>query len=121
MRILSTIAAAILSVCLSTAAFAQGRQDFTLVNRTGYQIDEVHVSPSHDNNWGPDIMGADVLEDGDSVRVTFPQPSRQCEWDMKVVYNDGDVSEWHELNLCSISRVTLYWNRRAGTTRAVTE
>jgi hypothetical protein len=121
MRLSTLLASAALSGLLATSALAQGRQDFTLINRTGYQIDRVHVSSSQQRSWGPDILGRGVLVNNATINITFPQKSNECMWDMRVVYNDGDQSEWRQLNLCRISRVTLYWNRREGTTRAVTE
>jgi hypothetical protein len=102
------------------AAYA-GQQDFKLANRTGYQIDEVYVSRSSSRQWGSDIMGADALEDGHAVDVSFSAPAGVCKWDLKVKYNDGDEATWNSLNLCSISKVTLFWDRKKEVTRAVTE
>lgn len=98
-----------------------GEQDFKLVNKTGYQIDEVYVSRATSKNWGKDMMGKDALGDGESVNLSFNAPDSVCKWDMKVKYNDGDTAEWGGLNLCSIDKVTLYWDRKNQTTRAVTE
>ena len=110
---------------LGAAAFCTpalaGDQDFRLVNKTGYQIDEVYVSRSASQNWGNDVMGRDSLSDNESVKITINAPGNVCRWDLKVKYNDGDKAEWTNLNLCNISKVTLYWNRRNQTTRAVTE
>ncbi|KQT53608.1 hypothetical protein ASG52_05715 [Methylobacterium sp. Leaf456] len=100
---------------------AQGKQDFTIVNRTGYQIDEVYVGPVSQRHWGEDVMGKDAIGDGESADITFNGGSKACKWDIKVVYNDGDESEFREVNLCNVSTVTLFWNRKAGTTRAVVE
>jgi hypothetical protein len=98
-----------------------GDQDFALLNRTGYQIDEVYVSRSSSRNWGGDIMGSDALENGRSVNITFNAPDNVCRWDMKVKYNDGDEATWNSLNLCNISKVTLFWDKKKEVTRAVTE
>ncbi len=98
-----------------------GQQDFTLNNRTGYQIDEVYVSRSSSRNWGGDVMGADSLDNGRSVNITFSAPDNVCHWDMKVRYNDGDEATWNGLNLCNINKVTLFWDRKTEVTRAVTE
>ena len=119
MRLVLT-AAFMLAATVSLPAFA-GDQDFKLVNRTGYQIDEVYVSRSSSKNWGRDMMGSDALADRESVNLSFNAPDSVCDWDMRVKYNDGDSSEWSNLNLCKIEKVTLYWDRKAGTTRAVTE
>ena len=109
-----------LLTALASPALA-GDQDFKLVNKTGYQIDEVYVSRVSSKNWGNDVMGSDALDVDASVNVTFDAPANACRWDLKVKYNDGDTAEWGNLNLCNIETVTLYWDRKAGTTRAVTK
>ena len=117
----AALAAAAVQPLFVPSAGAQGRQDFTLINRTGYEIREVYVSRSATNSWEEDVLGNDTLANGRSVNIRFRGNSSNCQWDLKVVYNDGDTGEWRRLNLCSISRVTIYFNRQNGTSRAVTE
>ena len=105
----------------STREALAGQQDFALMNRTGYQIDEVYVSRSSSRAWGDDVMGSDSLEDGRVVNITFHAPDNACKWDLKVKYNDGDEATWDGLNLCNISKVTLFWDKKNEVTRAVTE
>lgn len=114
---LPTLFAAVVSF---TSAYA-GQQDFALQNRTGYQIDEVYVSRSANQNWGNDVMGNNALEDGRTVNISFNAPDNACKWDMHVKYNDGDEATWNNLNLCNINKVTLFWDKGRQTTRAVTE
>lgn len=96
-------------------------QDFKLVNKTGYQIDEVYVGPVSSKSWGDDIMGKGTLDNGAAVDITFTAPGNSCMWDMKVKYNDGETAEWGNLNLCNISTINLFWDKNAGVSRAVTE
>ncbi len=120
LRLLS--AACLLSVfALHSGPALAGNQDFSLLNRTGYQIDEVYVSRATSRNWGEDVMGKDALEDGHSVKITFTAPASACSWDMKVKYNDGDEATWKGLNLCNTNKVTLFWDKKNEVTRAVTE
>jgi hypothetical protein len=35
-------------------------------------------------------------------------------YDLKVVYSDGDSSEWEDFNLCKLSVIRLFYNRRTG-------
>ena len=102
-----------------TLPAAAADQDFQLLNKTGYQIDSVYVGPHSSSEWGRDIMGQDALSDGEVVNITFPHRTSSCSFDIKVGYNDGDEATWDSVNLCKISKVTLYW--RNGATRAVTE
>jgi len=68
MRSLMFIALATLSAAGSALA---GDADFTLVNRTGYDLREVYVSPSNKEAWGKDRMGHYVLENGKSRLFSF--------------------------------------------------
>lgn len=97
---------------------AQGRQDFTLVNSTGYDIAEVYVAPSASNNWEEDVMGRDILSAGDSVDIGFPSREKVCIYDLKVVYTDAEEAEWDRFDLCTVSRITIYYNRGKGETWA---
>jgi hypothetical protein len=121
MRAFFLAAFAALTMLTAGDAAAQSQQDFQLVNRTGYTIDEVYVSPSAQNNWGNDLMGDDSLEDGQVLNVRFPRGSDVCSFDIKVVYDDEETAEFREVNLCQVSRVTIFYNRAAGTTRFTTE
>lgn len=121
MRALFLAAFAALSLMASGDARAQSQQDFQLVNRTGYTIDEVYVSAASQNSWGDDLMGDDSLENGQALNVRFPGGSNECLFDIKVVYDDQETAEFRGVNLCQVSRVTIFYNRSAGTTRFTTE
>ncbi len=111
---------------LSFLVFAPGAfaadQDFTVVNRTGYQIDDIWVSPATSRNWGRELMGSGtVLDNGDSYDVSFGHATNACHFDMKVKYHDDDEATWNDINLCEISKISLFYDRKAGTTRARAE
>ena len=88
-----------------TAAGAQ--QDFTLVNNTGHTVMTLNVSPSNSDQWGPDILGADVLANGQSAQVSFERGQDQCQWDLRATYDDGDTTDARGVNLCELTTVTL--------------
>ena len=69
-----------------------GDQDFVLVNKTGYDIDEVYVSPANAKHWGDDVMGKDTLDNGDKVTIQFSHKEKECDWDMKIAYPAADFS-----------------------------
>ena len=106
---------------LSPAAFA-GEQDFTLVNRTGYQIDEVYVARPSSNSWGNDILGDGVRENGAKKLVKFKPTTSACKWQLAVKFEDGSNVEWAEpFDLCTIETLTLRYNKSSGVTSAVAE
>ena len=83
------------------------QQDFTIVNNTGHTIMSLNVSPSEERTWGPNILGGDKLGNGESAQITFPRGETQCNWDIKVTYDDGDVTDERKVNLCEVATVTL--------------
>ena len=114
-------AATMFAVGLFSAANAQeGKQDFTLVNKTGYDLSEVYVSPSKSTNWEEDVLGEDKLDDGDSQHIRFHRAEKTCKWDLKVVYADDNSSAiWNDIDLCSVAKITIRYNRKTGDTSAI--
>ena len=104
---------------LTSLAFADARQDFTLVNETGYELSELYISPSKANDWEEDVLGDDSLDDGDSKTIHFRNSGKTCMWDIKVVYAEDDSSTyWNDIDLCKISKVTLHYNKKTDKTTA---
>lgn len=89
------------------AATTGAQQDFTLVNNTGHTVMTLNVSPSDSDQWGPDILGQDVLANGESATISFERGQDQCNWDLRATYDDGDATDQRGVNLCEIGTVTL--------------
>ena len=111
-------AAAALWAMAASPVLAQGKQDFDLVNKTGYTIDEVYVAPSSSSDWEEDVLGRDVLNDGEAVHINFNRATKTCKWDLKVVYSDKEEAEWDSFDLCQVSKITIKYNRSSGATSA---
>lgn len=108
------------SITVPTLASA-GDADFTLVNRTGYDISEVYISPANKNNWGRDRLGKNVLENGRSKLFTFSD-SANCLQDLKVVFDDDNSSVvWEDFDLCKLHKITIRYNRKTDTVSAESE
>ena len=119
LKVITVAAAAMLAT--SGLAYANDA-DFTLKNKTGYQIDEVYVSQHSRDDWGRDRMGDDALADGESVDVKFPHGGSACRFDIKVKYHDDNsTAEWGDVDLCQYNSISLYWDAKRQTTRAVGE
>lgn len=105
------------AVALSASAvvLAQGKQDFTLVNKTGLTVSELYVSASDDEEWGEDVLGADVLSDGEKVKIEFVGKEKQCVWDLKIVDDEEDEVVWDEINLCKAQEITLKYEGKKPT------
>jgi hypothetical protein len=93
----------------------EGKQDFTLVNQTGVEIDKVYISPHDANEWQEDILGQDTLPTGQSVDIKFHRNEKAAQWDLRIEDSKGNAIEWENLNLLEISKVTLFYKDGKGT------
>jgi hypothetical protein len=110
--------AAVLAVA-GPAGAQEAKQDFKLVNKTGYELKALYVSPTNSDDWQEDILGQDVLPDGQVVNVHFSPKANTCLWDLKVTYSDDDSSAvWQKVNLCTIEKITIRYNREKDQTSA---
>jgi hypothetical protein len=94
-------------VAAATASWLQGAQDFRLVNRTGFAITHLYISASSETDWGDDILGVDILPNGQNADIEFDPEDDRCLWDIHVTYEDGDKEDYRQVNLCSITTITL--------------
>lgn len=106
---------------LPSGASAQGAQDFTLVNRTGVDIYYLHVSPHSSDEWGEDILGVDILADGEEVEIVFDRSEREALWDLRIMDEDENEIVWENLNLLKILSITLFYDAETGRAWAETE
>lgn len=106
------------AVFMFHGAAQAGQQDFTIVNKTGYALKHIYVSEAHSNSWDDDILGRDILNDSETLDVTFGKADKTCKWDLKVAYDDGETAVWENLDLCKIAKLTLKWNKNTGVTSA---
>ena len=111
----STAGAAPASTPATAAASTAASQDFTLLNKTGVEIDKVFISPHDGNDWEEDILGRDTLPDGQSVDIKFHRSETAAMWDLRVEDNKGNAIEWENLNLLQISKVTLHYENNKAT------
>lgn len=102
-RALLTVA--LIGATASHSAFAQSCDtSFTLQNNAGRQINEIYFSPTTDNAWGSDRLGANVLPAGRSVSYRPAPPGR---YDFRVVFEGGQALEQRNVDLCTVSTITV--------------
>jgi len=85
---------------------AQAVADFYVVNRSGQNISQLFVSPVEDRNWGRERLGRAVLPSGRRYLVRLPRDGR-CEYDIRVVYENGRAEERRRQDLCGIEQLTF--------------
>jgi hypothetical protein len=89
--------ALVLSAVFTTAAFAAKRSNVTISNDSKWTIHHFFLSPSTDDEWGPDQLGHKVIKRGQS----FTLKGIPCdEYDVKLVDEDGDECVVEAVDVC---------------------
>lgn len=106
-------------VTLAVPAWAQMFERITVVNSTGYTISEVYIAPASSNSWDDDILGRDVLRNTEEVEIDFRRSENTCDWELMVVYDDGEQAIWDGVDLCEHWHFELFYNAGTGDTQLV--
>lgn len=117
--LLGVVATAMMATQLAGPAWAQMFEKITVVNSTGYTISEIYISPAYSRSWEEDVLHRNVLDDGEEFVIDFRRSEDTCDWDLKVIYSDGEEAIWDGLDLCEDWHFELFYNARSGDTRLV--
>src|SRR6266566_978890 len=100
-------AALVAALAVAAPAMAQeAKQDFTLINKTGYALNEAYLAPADSDEWQEDFLGKYQLDDGDAKKIHFSPKTKTCKWDLKVVYTeDNSKVVWRNIDLCTVDRI----------------
>ncbi|MFB9866435.1 hypothetical protein [Vreelandella sulfidaeris] len=79
---------ALVALCASSLAMASDYY-VDITNRTGYTIYYMYVSPGKSKSWEEDVLGSDVLMNGDTQRVTLTGYTNPY-FDIRLVDEDND-------------------------------
>jgi hypothetical protein len=77
----------------------QGDREVTISNQATQAINEIYVSPSRADHWGEDRLGEETLAPGHTLKLKLG-PSRDCSFDIQVVYEDASREEAKSVNVC---------------------
>lgn len=105
----------------ASSSFAEDQRNITVVNGTGYGIKFLGFNNPGDNDWSENELPSNsVLPDGNSVYIKFNTEDKGCKWNFKIDWADPGYPGvvWHDVDLCSITTVTLRYNRDNDTTSA---
>jgi len=85
---LKIAALAVLLGCVNAAAVAADYY-VEITNNTGYTIMYMYVSPAKSDSWEEDVLGDDVMPDGETRRVNLTG-YKSSMFDIRLVDEDGD-------------------------------
>jgi hypothetical protein len=87
---------------------AQNLPSIKIINNTGYDIYFLYVSSSDDDEWGEDVLGEEVLEDGMTFTYRLPQPlSRVSLYDFMAEDEDGDTYTKMEVSVSNNAQIVF--------------
>lgn len=83
---------------------------FTLKNSTNSTLERFYTSPTGVNNWEEDVFGKDVLEPGESMKITIADGRTVCEYDMRFEFSeDSDLDTTEDTqNLCEMGSYEIH-------------
>lgn len=98
-------AAAAALLALATPASANDYQ-VEIVNKTGMALKHFYASVTATDDWEEDILGRDVLDDGDSFVANIDDGSGKCMYDFKGVFENGQFLVHKNIDVCSVHTYT---------------
>ena len=122
MKIAFLCLVAAVSLLTSSTTFAADDRNVTVVNGTGYGIKFLGFNNPGDNDWSDNELGS-VLADGGSIYVKFNNADKGCVWNFRISWADPGYPDvlWRDVDLCSIDKLTLKYDRSSDTTSYTAE
>jgi hypothetical protein len=92
----TSLLTAVLLVC--TTGLVLAAATVTLQNRSSYAIHHLYLSPSAQEDWGPDQLGEDLVEAGARFDLRNVPPDR---YDIMLVDEDGDACVLTDIDIAA--------------------
>jgi hypothetical protein len=112
------------SFTLEIAPAQNPELDFTIVNKTGYDIKALYIGASGTGDWTKDdeVLKGKAFKNGASYDIKFSPKAKATKWDIMVDWADGSgKEEWLNLKLTEIEKVTLIYDKEKDVTKAIIE
>ncbi len=97
---------AVLLLILLFTAITASADSIVVINKTGYDLYYLQVSPSDSDEWGEDVLGDDVLLDGGNIKLDIDGYD-VCELDIMAVDEEDDAYIIWSFDSCSGSKVVF--------------
>jgi hypothetical protein len=105
MKTFTTLATAVLGIALAAPVLADDVA-YALNNNSALTLMEFYTSPANTDDWGPDILGADVIPPGGTGTVTIADGSAECVYDLMFIMEDGQEIV-DTVDICQLASYTL--------------
>ena len=92
------------------------KQDFLLINRSGYNITGFWVAPYDSDSWEENLLDGDVLRHGEKIEIIFDRSETNRWWNFRVKDSSGKEWVWEkeDYDLTKISEITYIYRGGRG-------
>ncbi|MGQ3675688.1 hypothetical protein ACT6QH_09370 [Xanthobacter sp. TB0139] len=90
----------------ATPALALDRK-VDIVNKTGYTMTAFYASNVNEESWEEDMLGGDVLRNGETLEADIDDGTGHCVYDFKARFADGDTVVQRKINVCEVGQFTF--------------
>lgn len=116
------MAAQALAILQSPASSAPdttfGKVKFSLANETGFDLQQLFLSPNNVSDWGANQLGSVQLPAKTARLIAFMSPAAGwCSWDFMTHDPKGQPIVWNDVDLCGETSVTLIYRNGAASVR----
>jgi hypothetical protein len=77
---------------------------FRVTNNSRRIVSRLHLRDAALTNWGPDLLGRDVLAPGQSSTLRAPAPGV---YDMRLLWADRQPAEQRRITICTATPITI--------------
>lgn len=110
MKKLILLSATVFAFCFfnATSSYSQALY-FYIVNKTGFTLNEINVTPSETTNWGSDILPNDLFYNDAKIKVSIPASyGESCAFDLRITDLEGGQVVFSNLDACKLLTLTVY-------------
>jgi len=109
---LTVIILTILTACYSLPPVSPQSEQrvpiVAIVNNTGFDCYEIYVKPASDQSWGSDLLGSEILPNGETFRIRLTIPLGIADiYDIKIVDIDDDIYTKYRLQFANGANVVF--------------
>lgn len=76
----------------------------TIENVSSRTVREVYASPSDHDTWEEDMLGADTLDSGETMRFNIDNGTTECLYDLKAVLENDKEYVRRKVDVCKVSK-----------------
>ena len=100
--------AALFIVSAQSSAFAGITEPLEIVNETGQTIMSLYFVPIQKKDWGNDLVGSGVMNQGDRRSINYD--NEYARYKIKVEFADGTTLTAGNINLIDVWRLSIMKN-----------